>query len=403
MVDLKISEIQKPGNFRFHSLKVDLRAHDKAEVLKCFSQLGFYVTSTTSILECDEFLFVQDNGRVTSCENAINSDGYKWVSLVQLEEMVILDRNDALDANHIDQDGWKWFVSQTGVGYVFGAGNAEQIQRWDELSLDHVELTPISKATNETTPAKTRQFLDPTRAYMHITLTEHEVKENLQGNGNWIEIPEGAHLYFMEWFYKLENSIWYAWMGQSKWTETEYHFNTDYANVHWICAGLELPKPSEITKQSASSEVFELNNFKFVDGVEAVEAVRDGFNVEYETDEGGWESFNFETGFKVGCLLGQPNRHNKVVRFRIVPKTLKIVGVDGNTYEFPTPIRHYPPVGTTCFIASLSDPGARLPQQTTFSGNEITKMWVDHRRLHLTAEAALAHIEAEVCALGGNF
>lgn len=317
MVDLRISEKQKPGIFRFHSLKVDLRTYDKAEVLKCFSQLGFYVTSTTSIIEGDEFLFVQDNGRVFSCENAISSDGYEWVTLDHLKDMVILNRNDVNDATHVmPDDGDKFVKLSDGWRY------------WTDDGMD---------------------------AYGQYAFA-------WQKNGNSDEYLE-------------------ANLRPIQKTKTS---NPDFL-------------------EPENTLAIELNNFKIVDGIEAISAVRDGFNVEYETDEGAWDQFDLETGFKVGCLLGQPNRHNKVVRFRIVPKTLKIVGTDGNVYEFPTPIQHYPPEGTTCFIASLSDPGARLPQQTTFSGNDITKMWVDHRRLHLTAEDALAHIEAEVRALGGKF
>lgn len=256
---------------------------------------------------------------------------------------------------------------------------------------------------NQIIDSHIKEFLDPLRGYQYIRLTQDEIKENMLGSEKWIEIPKGAHLYFMEWFYKRENGVWYAWMGQTKWAETEYQFNTNYANVHWVREDYKLPKAPMENEITAQNNSFELNNFKFVDGIEAINAVRAGLNVEYGEKNGTWEIFDFNTGFKVGCLLGQPNHNNEVVQFRIVPETLKIVGVDGNIYEFPTPINHYPPVGTTCFIASLSDPGARLPQKTTFSGNEITKMWVDHRRLHLTAEAALAHIEAEVCALGGSF
>nr|WP_314367659.1 hypothetical protein [uncultured Acinetobacter sp.] len=145
---LKISEKQLSGEFQFHSLKVDLRTQNKADVLKCFAQLDFYVTSATSIIESDEFLFVQDNGRVFSCENAINSDGYTWVDLQQLKEMVILSRNDVNDANHTDQDGWKWFLTSNSDGYVFAAGNAQQLPRWDKSPLDHVDLKPIVKDEN---------------------------------------------------------------------------------------------------------------------------------------------------------------------------------------------------------------------------------------------------------------
>lgn len=224
---------------------------------------------------------------------------------------------------------------------------------------------------------------------LHLNDVNNATHEALDGSFEYLQLNDKFYVFESEkWIESPETDVWHANNLRPIPVPDKY---------------AELLKQTSKENSQITNNEIELNNFKIVDGVEAISAVRDGFDVEYETDEGGWDQFDFETGFKVGCLLGQPNQHNKVVRFRVVPKTLKIVGIDGNVYEFPTPIHHYPPEGTTCFIATLSDPGSRLPQQTTFSGNEITKMWVDHRRLHLTAEAALAHIEAEVRALGGNF
>jgi hypothetical protein len=39
----------------------------------------------------------------------------------------VLTRNDLNDANHTDQDGWKWFLTSRGEGYVFAVGNAEKL------------------------------------------------------------------------------------------------------------------------------------------------------------------------------------------------------------------------------------------------------------------------------------
>lgn len=392
---LNISENKLPGEFQFHSLKVDLRTQNKADVLKCFAQLDFYVTSTTSIVESDEFLFVQDNGRVYSCKCAINSDSYSWVDLQQLKEMVILSRNDVNDANHTDQDGWKWFVTSTREGYVFALGNAQQLPRWDKSPLDHVDLIPIVKTKDQISISK-NEYLDPLRGFQYIQLSENEIRDDKLGSEKWIEIPEDAHLYFMEWFYKLVNGIWFVKERNNVWTETEYKFNSETVNIHWLREGVDLPKP-------VKKLIIDNFNYQYVDGIAAAQSLKDGFEVDFSEDEEEWDNFNLQTGFRVGCLLGEPNQNNLVVKFRVVPKTLKIIGIDGKEYEFPTPIRQYPPKGTVCFIATLSDPDTRTPKEITFSGNEITKMLVDHRRLHLTAEAALAHIEAEVLALGGNF
>jgi hypothetical protein len=222
---LKISEKQLPGEFQFHSLKVDLRTQNKADVLKCFAQLDFYVTSTTSIVESDEFLFVQDNGRVFSCENAIGSDGYSWVNLRQLEDMVIINRNDVNDANHTDQDGWKWFLTSNGHGYVFAAGNAQQLPRWDKSPLDNVDLKPIQKPLTELMKdiQVIKEWLDPNDHYSY-----HKASVFGQGSG-WIEIPSGSEIAVL-----LDDKIFF-WKDKGQ---------THWSNAMWNDCKLDTPSVS---------------------------------------------------------------------------------------------------------------------------------------------------------------
>lgn len=220
---LKISEKHLPGEFQFHSLKVDLRTQNKADVLKCFAELGFYVTSPTSIIESDEFLFVQDNGRVFSCENAIGSDGYSWVNLRQLEDMVIINRNDVNDANHTDQDGWEWFLTSNGDGYVFAVGNAQQNARWDKSPLEHVDLKPILNIENQQNSKVLREYLDPENSYQFFKSTE------LSLGKSWIEIPSGSEVAVL-----LHEKIYF-------WKNTG---NSHWINSKWNVCGIDTPSTS---------------------------------------------------------------------------------------------------------------------------------------------------------------
>lgn len=220
---LKISEKHLPGEFQFHSLKVDLRTQNKADVLNCFAELGFYVTSATSIIDSDEFLFVQDNGRVFSCENAIGSDGYSWVNLRQIEDMVIINRNDINDANHIDLNGWKWFLTSNGDGYVFAVGNAQQNARWDKSSLEHVDLKPILNFENQQSSIVLREYLDPENSYQFFKSTE------LCLGKSWIEIPSGSEVAVL-----LHEKI-YFWKNTGK---------SHWINSNWIDCGIDTPSTS---------------------------------------------------------------------------------------------------------------------------------------------------------------
>ncbi len=112
------------------------------------------------------------------------SEDAKEFTLSQLRTMVVLHRNDVNDATHTDQDNWKWFVPNEDEGYVFGAGNAQNIQRWDESSLDHVDLMPIQKPQDK--PTEPDPFLKE-----YLTPDYKLMLANGPQDG-WIEVPEGA-------------------------------------------------------------------------------------------------------------------------------------------------------------------------------------------------------------------
>lgn len=73
--------------------------------------------------------------------NEAMSKDDKLISLSQLKDTVVLNRNDVNDATHTDQDGWKWYIGFD--SYVWQAGNAQQLKQWDRSSLDAVDLKPI--------------------------------------------------------------------------------------------------------------------------------------------------------------------------------------------------------------------------------------------------------------------
>ncbi|MDC4456635.1 hypothetical protein NQ652_02850 [Acinetobacter baumannii] len=94
-------------------------SHEKTEILDCFKELGLIISY--KFPECDDFFFVRSNGAVHSCENAINSDDYEWVSLAQLKDRVILHRNNVHDATHCDnQEKFIYLTSDQIIYYWDG-------------------------------------------------------------------------------------------------------------------------------------------------------------------------------------------------------------------------------------------------------------------------------------------
>lgn len=60
----------------------------------------------------------------------------------------------------------------------------------------------------------------------------------------YTEIPAGADIYFMEWFYKeLQDGEWLVWnRHQECWNPCDYDFREDCPNIHWKREGVTLKK-----------------------------------------------------------------------------------------------------------------------------------------------------------------
>ena len=75
-----------------------------------------------------------------------------------------------------------------------------------------------------------------------------------------------------------------------------------------------------------------------MNGIQAIVAVDEGKSVQYfDHEDNVWLSFDKDTGFKVGCLLGEPNQHGRIVKFRIKPSFVYINGV-----KVPAPLQDKP-------------------------------------------------------------
>lgn len=138
-------------------IKVNSEAESK-EAQELFFELGYqwaYKNIGKNIFyeKEDIFLYADKDGNLGTGtkENEVHFNGWNGtlVSLVEIRDLVVLKRNDPKDATHTDQDNWKWFISSSGVGYVWQCGNSDNLKQWDESSLDMVDLKPIEKTMKE--------------------------------------------------------------------------------------------------------------------------------------------------------------------------------------------------------------------------------------------------------------
>lgn len=75
-----------------------------------------------------------------------------------------------------------------------------------------------------------------------------------------------------------------------------------------------------------------------MNGIQAVIAVNEGKSVQYyDYEDNAWLSFDKKTGFRLGCLLGEPNHHGHIAKFRITPSFILINGI-----KVPAPLQEEP-------------------------------------------------------------
>ena len=86
----------------------------------------------------------------------------------------------------------------------------------------------------------------------------------------YTEIPAGADIYFMEWFYKeLQDGEWLIWnRHQECWNPCDYDFREDCPNIHWKREGVTLKKAlvRSISNQAVSEWIDYTKQSPQIDG-----------------------------------------------------------------------------------------------------------------------------------------
>lgn len=130
-----------------------IRAKNQQErkvILDCFKNLGLNIFY--NFPACDDFFFVKSNGDVHSCENAINSDSYDWITIEKLKDEVVLHVNSPQDANYSmavasDRPDYPVFKSSEGVFHTYSDNN----NKWVECNSINDKTTGL-KALPERQP-----------------------------------------------------------------------------------------------------------------------------------------------------------------------------------------------------------------------------------------------------------
>lgn len=84
-----------------------------------------------------------------------------------------------------------------------------------------------------------KEYLD-----LNDSFSYHKASANDWRGIGYTEIPLGADIYFMEWFYKeVCEGEWHVWdKHQDVWIPCDYDFREDCPNIHWKREGFKLKK-----------------------------------------------------------------------------------------------------------------------------------------------------------------
>lgn len=107
--------------------------------------------------------------------------GFEEITLQELRDMVVLERNDVGDATHTDQDNWKWYIGEKSYCWERVGGNP---MSWVEESTDHAELKPIKEEAMKEYLVKT-----DSGNYLYTKNVSDIAAERV------IEIPQGTNVY----------------------------------------------------------------------------------------------------------------------------------------------------------------------------------------------------------------
>lgn len=175
---------------------------ESKEVQELFIELG----ATCGVSQITSKWVCLYNMQITFYDLLPNVD-FKQITLQYLRDLVVLKRNDILDANHESGSGNRKYYLTNTESFEFINGSWVNIDEY----VDSLCFKPINKESE----VKMKEYLD----------TNYELRSVKQTSGDnripsgWIEIPEGAEEYRANYkFYKNNGELFY--LPSSGWTKS---------------------------------------------------------------------------------------------------------------------------------------------------------------------------------------
>ncbi|MDH0032524.1 MULTISPECIES: hypothetical protein [unclassified Acinetobacter] len=307
------------------------RVNNKEEeniVVNAAKALGFYANDNWDVKNSVGVFFNFDN-KVLSF--TLDMTFYELSNVPeltpdQLQDKVILHRNDVSDATHSDGSGKALYLRDGWYFWNFNNDQWDSSKKYPHLLGRISDLKPIQKPQPQTV-ADMKEWLIPDDGYKY-----HKCVESLSGS-SWIEIPTGSEaavllnqrLFFWKdsgnthWTNSIWNSCEYT-LSPSYMTLNEFMEEWEDAQVVW---GV-LPKiDKEKAKQTPKSENPTIDTtYTLLDGESARKAWANGSKIQISPiqDIPEWEDLNEKTA-PLDCF-------QKKWLFRCKPPTIMINGTE---------------------------------------------------------------------------
>ena len=367
------------------NLKIPNNSKTEEQVLNLLEQLGYFRLSGAY---GSEYLFAKGEDK-TIYSDVQAPHIYQLLTLDQLQDRVVLHRNDVNDATHDDVLTRK--ALKLSEWYLWNY--EEKVWVKHDFGCEFSKLKPIQKPHSDLTTemSEVKEYLDPEDNYSY-----HKCAVIAQGT-KWIEIPDGAELY-AHWSRNNDESFH---SGTSFFESNEWSCCAwDVEQIKNGAAGAQVLWQRTESQSENKTHTIKVKGFEdLIDGPVALRAALDGQTVQMSLEpweEKHWDDFlpqYDETSTKI--FFTNLTKDGRKVFFRLKPQFIKIGDI-----KVPTPLTKDYQLKTNVFYYITSPDSSEFSYKSL--GLNIPQIMLERGLVHLTEANAIAHAKALILVSGGS-
>lgn len=368
------------------NLKIPNNSKTEEQVLNLLEQLGYFRLSGAY---GSEYLFANGNDETIYSNDEGEPHIYQLLTLDQLQDKVVLHRNDVNDATHDDVLTRK--ALKLSEWYLWNY--EEKVWVKHDFGCEFSKLKPIQKPHSDLTTemSEVKEYLDPEDNYSY-----HKCAVIAQGT-KWIEIPDGAELY----------AHWPMNKNESFHSGTSFFESDEWSCCAWDVeqiksgvSGAKILWQRTEPQSENKTHTIKVKGFEdLIDGPVALRAALDGQTVQMSLEpweEKHWDDFlpqYDETYTKI--FFTNLTKDGRKIFFRLKPQFIKIGDI-----KVPTPLTKDYQLKTNVFYYITSPDSSEFSYKSL--GLNIPQIMLERGLVHLTEANAIAHAKALILVSGGS-